>query len=152
MRSRDLLPVLCVVWVLLVHAAPRVSSAAPSFSIDLASPSFLGVSNSALLGPGAVGGPPVVLGAPGSMGLSGGVTDEINAMTTAGVLGTLHFSVDRGSAGIAGALAAEASSGQAAGDIYETLLDGASSLAFNQDALGELPAVSAGVGVFVVYM
>ena len=126
--------------LILARAAP----AAPSFSIDLASPSFPGVSNSALLGPGPVGGPPTVLGGPGSLGLSGGATDEINAMTNGGSFGTLHFSVTRSSTGAAGSVVPQATLGQAAGDLFSSRIDGTNALAFNQRALGLLPSIGSG--------
>lgn len=122
--------------------SPGPAAAAPAFSIDLASPSAPAVSNSSLLGPGP--GPPAVLGAPGSMGLVGGATDEMNAMTTQGAIGTLHFSVTHATRGIAGAVVPQAALGQAAGDLFSSRLDGRNHLVFNQDVLGLLPAVGPG--------
>lgn len=129
----------------LLLLAPLASSAAPPFfSVDAASPSFPGVSNSDALAPGPVGGPPMLAL---SLGLAPG--DEVNALTdTAPSTGlTLHFSVDRASLGAPGTapdVASEASAGQQAGDVYSTALAGANQLAFNQSILGELPPIAPG--------
>src|SRR5262245_5415928 len=111
------------------------------FSIDAASPSVSAGSNSAILAPGPVGGPPVVAASPASLGLAGGSTDEINAITFgAGSPGkTFHFSVDRTSIGLAGDVVAEAAAGQAAGDLFATQFNGTNTLSLNQRDLGLLP-------------
>jgi hypothetical protein len=58
----------------------------------------------------------------------------------------LYFSVDRASQGVASTpVASEAAAGQQAGDIYSTALEGTHVIAFNQDVLGELPAIAPGV-------
>lgn len=103
-------------------------------------------SNSAILEPGPVGGPPAVAVAPAVLGLVGGSVDEINAITFgAGSPGlTFHFSVDRTSVGLAGDVVSEAAAGQAAGDIFATQRNGTNQLALNQRNLGLVPATLPG--------
>lgn len=116
------------------------------FSIDSASPSTTGGSNSAFLLPGAVGGPPVVAESAASLGLAGGSSDEINSMSFgAPPSGTFfHFSVDRSSVGLAGDVVAEAVQGQAAADVFGVFSVGTNVLVRNQAALGLLPDSTAG--------
>jgi hypothetical protein len=118
----------------------------PGFSIDAASPSTSAGSNSAILAPGPVGGPPAVAVPPAALGLGGGSVDELNAMTFgAGAPGlTFHFSVDRASVGLAGDVVAQAAAGQVAGDLFATALSGTNSLALNQRELGLVPATLPG--------
>ena len=121
-------------------------AAGQGFSIDAASPSTTGGSNSAYLLPGAVGGPPVVAESAASLGLAGGSTDEVDSM----VFGAppagndLHFSVDRFSVGLAGDVVTEAAQGQAAADIFAVVTLGTNVLVVNQDVLGLSPASVAG--------
>lgn len=133
-----------LVAMLLILVAKLAS--AEGFSIDAASPSVSAGSNSAILSSGPVGGPPTVEVLPVSLGLSGGVSDEINAVTFgAGAPGlTFHFSVDRASAGSTGDVVVAAVAGQAAGDLFATDLLGSNSLAINQHSLGLTPSTSSG--------
>lgn len=130
---------------LLLSVAAEAASGA-GFSLDAASPSVSAGSNSAILTPGPVGGPPTLAVAPGALGLAGGSTDEINAITFgAGSPGlTFHFSVDRASVGLAGDVVTEAAAGQAAGDLFATNLAGANVLTRNQSNLGLMPATLPG--------
>ena len=115
---------------------------AEGFSIDAASPSVVSGSSSAILVPGPVGGPPTVDTAAASLGLAGGSTDEVDAISFgAGAPGlTFHFSVDRASVGLAGDVVTEAAAGQAAGDVFATDLMGGNRLVSNQRSLGLAPA------------
>jgi hypothetical protein len=143
MSGKLKLPVCAALGFLLVVDP---ASAAPSFSIDLSSPSVPGVLNSAILGPGPTGGPPTILAPAGSMGLSGGVADEVNALSTgSAAVGTLHFSVSRTTAGVAGSVPVESALGQAAGDVFLSKLDGSNSLGVNQRGLGLIPAIISGI-------
>jgi hypothetical protein len=121
-------------------------ASAEGFSIDLASPSVLTDSNSAILSAGPVGGPPVVERGPSSLGLSGGIVDEINSMSfgSGAPWKVFHFSVDRSSVGSAGDVVTQAAAGQAAGDLFSTDFSGTNVLAFNQDELGLLPPIPSG--------
>ena len=135
--------------LLLFFAALGITgvASAEGYSIDAASPSVSAGSNSAFLSSGPVGGPPVVEESAASLGLSGGSTDEINAMTFGGPTpgSTLYFSVDRASVGLSGDVVAEAALGQAAGDLYAlSAATGTNVLVVNRDELGLAPASAAG--------
>jgi hypothetical protein len=121
---------------------PRVASA-EGFSIDLASPSVIVDTNSAILSAGPVGGPLVVERQPISIGLAGGTTDEANSMTfgSGAPWKVFHFSVDRHSIGATGDVVTEAAAGQAAGDLFATDFDATNWLSINQHELGLAPAV-----------
>ena len=91
------------VTVLFLALVSSPAAAVPYFSLDLASPSLplVPATNSDTFSfPGPIGGPPVVAAPAAAMGLMGGAIDELNAMTTGGALGLLHFSVDRASVGV----------------------------------------------------
>lgn len=122
-------------------------AAAQGMSIDRDSPSASLVSNSAVLAPGPVGGPPVEAIPPGALGLSGGATDEMDAMTFGAAAPglRLHFSVDRAAIGLAGDVVAEAAAGQAAGDLYASDLDGTNVLVVDQHLLGLVPSSPSGI-------
>lgn len=123
------------------------TAVAQGLSIDRVSPSASLVSNSAILVPGPVGGPPAEAIPPGALGLSGGETDEIDAITFGAAAPglRLHFSVDRASLGLAGDVVAEAAAGQAAGDLFASDLDGTNALVVDQHVLGLVPSGPAGV-------
>ncbi len=133
----------------LVFLASSPVLGAPFFSIDAASPSVPGVNNSDVFtAPGPIGGPPVLAIPAAGLGLVGAPFDELNAMTTPAPLNLFFFSVDRPSVGVAGAppnVFSESGVGQAAGDVYASLLAGANTLSANQDVLGELPPIPPGV-------
>jgi hypothetical protein len=137
-----------VVVCLATLFVPGIALASPFvfFSIDAASPSVPGVSNSAVLAPGPVGGPPAVVTPAGALGLSPG--DELDAMTSGAPVDPLaiFFSVDRAATGLVlgGDVFSEALAGQAAGDVFVSGGGGTNTLVFNQDILGELPATAPG--------
>jgi hypothetical protein len=136
---------LCAIALAAGTLLGTTSSAQTLFSVDAISPSVPAVLPADVLGPGFVGGPPAVF-----IPWVGPAAAEGNAGTLgAPVVGAVvFFSVDRFSVGIPGAapdVASEAAAGQAAGDVYISAMLGANSLFINQDALGELPAIPAGV-------
>jgi len=127
------------------------AQAATYFSIDAASPSvgLFGILPGSILTPGPIGGPPTVFLPAAALGLLPG--DELDALAFPALTGfaaPTHGSVDRLSVGIPGLppdVASEAAAGQAAGDIFASAGLGTNSLATNQDALGLLPPIPAGV-------
>lgn len=133
-------------------------NAATLFSIDAgpAGTTFpLGISNNAVLGPGPVGGPPVVVTAPAALGLLPAPPDEVDAFTySAPANSALYFSVDRPTVGVPGAppdVFSESVVSQVSADIYLApapgVAPGPNSLVTNQHLLGLLPAILPGVGI-----
>jgi hypothetical protein len=121
------------------------AAGAPFFSIaPIFGTSFPATSNSAVLLPGPIGGPPFVAFPPAFLGVAGAPTDDVNAFTTPSPPGDFFFSVDVATTGAAGAVAVEAGFAQAAGDVYTTTFSGSNTLFINQDVLGLLPPVAAG--------
>ncbi len=145
---------------LLFGAGP--SAAFPHFSLDGVSPTLftLFLSPSDVFAPGPIGGPPLLAFPAAGIGLVGPPYDDLDAMALPGALGQLHFSVDRVSAGLPIVFGVgpypplpafshtflQAGLGQQAGDIYVRGAPGVPGLpvhllAYNQDALGEIPAL-----------
>jgi hypothetical protein len=120
--------------------------ASPFFSIaPVPGTSFPATSNSAVLAPGPIGGPPVVVIPPPVLGVAGAPVDDVNAMTVPGPLNAFFFSVDAASTGTAGAVVTEAAAGQAAGDVFSSTFTGSNTLAINQSLLGLLPPIAPGL-------
>ena len=116
------------------------------FSTDGTSPG--GPSDSDIFSPGGIGGPPVTAISDGALGIEVPGTVELDAMTFGAPAVTMFFSVDRSSVGVPGAppdVFSEAAVGQAAADVYTTGLGGTNILFINQDVLGLLPPIPAGV-------
>ncbi len=144
----------CSVSLVAVALSAPLARAVPFFSVDAVSPSVPGVSESDILAPGPIGGPPAVAIAAGVLGLAGAGIDDLDAITrvvASATLGVLHISVDRFSPGTVPPpppdVGSEALAGQEAGDIYTVGSLPLQSLAWNQAILGLLPAVPAGVAV-----
>src|SRR5262245_10671879 len=121
-----------------------------AYSITAASPSFPGVSNSAVL-TRPVGGlaPPAVAVPPAALALAGAPGDELDAISYGGPVlaaGSMYFSVDAATVGIPGVppnVASEAAVFQAAGDVY--VFPPLNALFLNQAMLGEVPPILPGV-------
>lgn len=132
---------------------PATAGAIPFYSVDLASPTlffFPFLSNSDVFAPGPPGGPPPLAVPAGGMGLLGAPFDELDAITSGGPIGLLHFSVDRFSFGVPvfhSSVFSEAGAGQQAGDVYIAGALPTNVLAFNQDMLSGIPPVPAGIAV-----
>ncbi len=119
------------------------ATASPFYSIaPVVGTSFPATSNSAVLAPGPIGGPPVVIYPPPVLGVAGAPIDGVNAITTPAPLHEFFFSVDAVTTGAAGAVAVEAGFGQAAGDIFGSAFLATNTLVTNQDLLGLLPGVA----------
>lgn len=134
-------------------ALPRLDDV--HFSIDAASPTVPTVSQSDVLVPGPVGGPPAVEISATELGLPAGTTDEVDALTgdffpDEGIDGfPFGFSVDSATVGAPGTtVASEAALGQAAGDMFISPQNAAgigNDIFFNQDSFGLVPAVAFGM-------
>lgn len=150
----------CARWAALLLTIGAPLGAEPYFSLAPAGPSGLDASGVAAAGPGGTAATELV--AASALGLSGAGSDDLNAMTSIGVggYGLLHFSVSSGSAGVAffsPDVASEATAGHAAADILLsrspiTVVGSVnphsyspSTVAWNQDLLGLLPAVAVGI-------
>jgi hypothetical protein len=127
-----------------------------TFSIDAgpAGTSFpAGTSNNAELGPGPIGGPPIVVTAAAALGILAAPPDELDAFTySVKPGGPLYFSVDRPTVGVAGVapdVFSESAISQVSADIYLApapgLAAGPNALSRNQHVLGLLPAILPGV-------